>query len=85
MSTFKFSSFLRFGVDLREASQARLQEAAQHIKTTRARIGQSGKTAADALRQIDTTRAAVFERSMVPIQALHRGNIVMARTAPAAG
>ncbi|MFJ5382727.1 hypothetical protein ACIPID_13705 [Cupriavidus sp. CER94] len=85
MSNFKFSSFLRFGADLREASRARQQDAAQHIEATRGRIGQTGKAAAEALRQVDATRAAVFERSIVPIQALHRGNIVMAGAAPTAG
>jgi len=85
MSNFKFSSFLRFGSDLRAASRARQQDAAQHIKATRARIAQAGKAAAEALRQIDATRAALFERSIVPIQALHRGSIVMTATAPAMG
>lgn len=85
MSNFKLSSFLRFGADLREASRARQQDAAQHIEATCGRIGQSAKAGAKALRQIDANRAAVFEQSIVPIQALHRGNIVMAGAAPVVG
>jgi len=80
-----FSSFVRFGADLREASRVSLQEAEQGLAATHQRIEQAKTIAGDALRRVDATRSAVFDQAIAPIQALHRGNIVMTRTPPALG
>lgn len=86
MSTFKLSSFLRFGADLRAEARACLQQADQQIAAARQRIEQARELAGEPLRRIDATRMAVFDRSIVAIQELHRGgSVVIARTAPLGG